>query len=45
MKTPSEVLENILEMQDNRMTLKDLEFQNANWSYVQTHMPKTPFTW
>ncbi len=28
---------------DNRLTSKDLKLQNANWLYVPTHMPMTPF--
>jgi hypothetical protein len=34
-----------LKWKDNRMTSKDLKLQDANWSYVPTHMPMTPFTW
>jgi hypothetical protein len=30
---------------DNKVTSKDLKLQNENWSYVQTHMPMTPFIW
>jgi len=31
---------------DNKMSSKNLKLQNANWSYVPTHiMPMTPFTW
>jgi hypothetical protein len=35
-----------LKWKENRMTSKNLKFQNANWSYMWTHiMPMTPFTW
>jgi len=33
-----------LKFKGNRKTSKDLKLQNANWSYVQTHMPINPFT-
>jgi hypothetical protein len=32
--------------ENNTVASKDLKLQNANWSYVPTHiMPMTPFTW
>jgi hypothetical protein len=34
-----------LKCKDNRMMSKDFKLQNANWSYVPTHMPVTPFIW
>jgi hypothetical protein len=35
-----------LKCKDNKMSSKNLKLQNANWSYVPTHiMPMTPFTW
>jgi hypothetical protein len=33
-----------LKRKTNRSTSKDLKVQNANCSYVPTHMPMTPFT-
>jgi len=45
MKAPSEALKTFLKCKDNRMASKDLKLQNAHWSYVQTHMPMTPFIW
>jgi hypothetical protein len=43
MEAPFEALQNFFKCKDNKVTSKDLKFQNANWSYLQTHMPMTPF--
>jgi hypothetical protein len=35
-----------LKAKGNKLASKDLKFDNANWSYVPTHiMHVTPFTW
>jgi hypothetical protein len=43
---PSKFYKILWKCKDNKVTSKDLKLQNANWSYVPTHiMPMTPFTW
>jgi len=40
-----EALQTLLRCKDNRMKSKNLKLQNANWSYMSTHVPMTPLTW
>ncbi len=40
-----EALQTFLKCKDNRVMSKKLKLQNANWSYMPTHIPMTLFTW
>jgi hypothetical protein len=43
---PSEIYKTFFKAKGNKLASKDLKLENANWSYVPTHiMPMTPYTW